>query len=73
MKGTPVKRNNLTHQGTNERPHSPWRFAARLAVVVCAWLCVSAAALGQNVQFTQGSVGSGRDNSLRIPIASYPG
>ncbi|HEX7316013.1 MAG TPA: hypothetical protein VF297_19025, partial [Pyrinomonadaceae bacterium] len=47
--------------------------AARLAVVVCAWLCVSAAALGQNVQFTQGSVGSGRDNSLRIPIASYPG
>jgi RHS repeat-associated protein len=30
-------------------------------------------AFAQNVQFTQGSIGSGLDNTMRIPIQVYPG
>jgi RHS repeat-associated protein len=42
-----------------------------LAVCVCVAAALSASA--QNVQFTQGSVGAGLDNSIQIPIAAYPG
>ncbi|HLL75101.1 MAG TPA: BPSL0067 family protein [Pyrinomonadaceae bacterium] len=47
---------------------------ARLALVLlscCALWPLTAAA--QNIQFTQGAVGSGLDNSIRVPIISYPG
>jgi RHS repeat-associated protein len=30
-------------------------------------------AVAQNIQFTQGSVGSGQDNTIQIPIVAYPG
>ncbi|MFL6253577.1 MAG: RHS repeat domain-containing protein [Pyrinomonadaceae bacterium] len=58
--------------------HSPrsearTRPAARLALLACALLLASFGARGQNVQFTQGAVGSGLDSSLQIPIAAYPG
>lgn len=33
----------------------------------------TATAFAQNVKFTQGSVGSGLDNSIEIPIQTYPG
>lgn len=46
--------------------------AARLAAV--GLLCLAAAtARGQNVQFTQGGVGSGLENSIQIPISAHPG
>ncbi|HEV2861442.1 MAG TPA: RHS repeat-associated core domain-containing protein [Pyrinomonadaceae bacterium] len=47
--------------------------AARLAAVVCALLALSAAPSAQNIQFTQGSVSAGLDNTFRIPVASHPG
>ena len=47
--------------------------AARLAAGFVLCLAASAPARSQNVQFTQGSVGSGLENSIRIPIASHPG
>jgi RHS repeat-associated protein len=49
------------------------RWAARLALFSCAVIAASYTARAQNVQFTQGSVGSGLDNSIQIPIAAYPG
>lgn len=52
---------------------SAWRFAARLTLLVCALLAVAPLASGQNVQFTQGGVGSGLDNSIQIPISTHPG
>ena len=43
---------------------------ARLAFVLGALaICASA----QNIQFTQGSVGSGLENTIQIPLRSYPG
>jgi RHS repeat-associated protein len=58
--------------------HSPRLFlivreAARLTLFACAVLLASYPARGQNVQFTQGAVGSGLDNSIQIPVAAYPG
>ncbi len=34
---------------------------------------VASSASAQNVQFTQGSIGSGLDNAIQIPVAAYPG
>jgi YD repeat-containing protein len=47
--------------------------AARLAAVGLLCLAAAAPARGQNVQFTQGGVGSGLENTISIPIASNPG
>ncbi|HEY0169933.1 MAG TPA: RHS repeat-associated core domain-containing protein [Pyrinomonadaceae bacterium] len=47
--------------------------AARLAAVGLLCLAAAAPARGQNVQFTQGGVGSGLENTINIPIASPPG
>jgi hypothetical protein len=51
----------------------PKRTAARLslAVVVSIVFCFLTSA--QNIQFTKGAIGSGLDNTLSIPIRSYPG
>ena len=49
------------------------RPAGRLALVFCACLLAASGASAQNVQFTQGAVGSGLNNSIQIPIAAYPG
>jgi RHS repeat-associated protein len=46
---------------------------ARLALLACAVLLAFYPARAQNVQFTQGAVGSGLDNSIQIPIVAYPG
>jgi RHS repeat-associated protein len=75
MTRTAQEQNSLTHQRATHvrRPLSPWRYAARLAVLVCACLAASSPALGQNVQFTQGNVGSGLENTMQISIAAYPG
>ncbi|HEX8687661.1 MAG TPA: hypothetical protein VF654_14235, partial [Pyrinomonadaceae bacterium] len=47
--------------------------AARLLAAVCVCLSLSYSAHGQDVQFTQGSVSSGLDNTVQISLASYPG
>lgn len=47
--------------------------AARLTAVSLLCLAASAPSRGQNVQFTQGSVSSGLDNSISIPIVAHPG
>lgn len=75
MTRTSTQQLTFTPQGANRlvRSFSPGQLAARVAVIVCAWLVFSSTALAQNVQFTQGGVGSGLDNTLSIPIASYPG
>jgi RHS repeat-associated protein len=44
-----------------------------LAAVGLLCLAAAAPARGQNVQFTQGGVGSGLEKTLSIPIASHPG
>lgn len=47
--------------------------AQRLLLIgglLCAFAIVSRA---QNIQFTQGSVGSGLDVTIQVPIAAYPG
>jgi RHS repeat-associated protein len=54
-------------------PLRPKLLAARLAAVGLLCLAAAAAARGQNVQFTQGGVGSGLENNISIPIASHPG
>jgi RHS repeat-associated protein len=36
-------------------------------------LCCVVETKAQNIQFTQGSVGSGLDNTIEIPITGYPG
>jgi RHS repeat-associated protein len=41
------------------------------AIACLAGMCASVRA--QNVQFTQGSVGSGLDNTIQVSLASYPG
>ncbi len=47
--------------------------AARLAAVGLLCLAAAATARGQNVQFTQGAVGSGLENNISIPISAHPG
>ncbi len=46
-------------------------FRALAVLIVIAWLAMSANA--QNIQFTQGSVGSGLDNNVQLTIWTYPG
>lgn len=46
-------------------------FFALALLLCCAF--ASSAALAQNVQYTQGDVGSGLENSLQIPLRAYPG
>jgi RHS repeat-associated protein len=41
-----------------------------LLIIGCA---VAPTVSAQNIQFTQGNVGSGLENSLQIPLLSYPG
>lgn len=43
---------------------------ALLVLLVCS---ASQPASAQNIQVTQGSVGSGLDNTIQIPIVAYPG
>lgn len=54
-------------------PLRPKLLAARLAFVGLLCLAAAAPARGQNVQFTQGGVGSGLNNSIQIPISAHPG
>jgi hypothetical protein len=63
---------------TERERHSPraalqMRRVAWPALLACAFLTASYTARAQNVQFTQGAVGSGLDNSIQIPIAAHPG
>jgi RHS repeat-associated protein len=44
-----------------------------LICLICLILFASHDARGQNVQFTQGEVGSGLENTLQISLGSYPG
>lgn len=46
---------------------------SRAALILCALSVATVTTLAQNVQFTQGSVGSGLDNSISIPLGGYPG
>ena len=53
-----------------------WRLskrAVRLLILTAMAASFSLTAMAQNVQFTQGSVGSGLDNSITVPLRSYPG
>ncbi|HEX7316773.1 MAG TPA: RHS repeat-associated core domain-containing protein [Pyrinomonadaceae bacterium] len=61
----------LRAPGAATRPRP--RPAVRLLLLACALFLASLAARGQNVQFTQGAVGSGLDHAIQIPIAAYPG
>jgi RHS repeat-associated protein len=49
------------------------RLMERLILLACVCLVAWSSVSAQNVQITQGSVGSGLDNSIQIPITSYPG
>ena len=49
------------------------RLAARLFAVLSLCFAASAYVSAQNIQFTQGSVGAGLDNTIQIPVAAYPG
>ncbi|HEX5702345.1 MAG TPA: RHS repeat-associated core domain-containing protein [Pyrinomonadaceae bacterium] len=42
-------------------------------VFTCALVCTIGETAGQNIQFTQGNVGSGLDSTIQIPIIGYPG
>jgi RHS repeat-associated protein len=46
-------------------------FACVSAIIVV--LVATFPASGQHIQYTQGSVGSGLDNTIEIPLRSYPG
>jgi hypothetical protein len=39
----------------------------------CALICTGSTANAQNIQFTQGSVGSGLDNTVQVSLWTYPG
>ena len=43
------------------------------AAVLVMTTIIGGVASAQNIQFTQGSVGSGLENSLTVPIRTYPG
>ena len=53
--------------------HRARQIAARAALLACCSLLLSLMASAQNVQITQGAVGSGLDNSIQIPVTAYPG
>src|SRR5260221_4338211 len=63
--------NHLLTSRIINAPSKAWRFAAALMAVVL--LCLCAQVKAQNIQFTQGSVGSGLDNNVQISIWTYPG
>jgi RHS repeat-associated protein len=46
---------------------------AKVAIVVLLAFWLTPTTHAQNIQFTQGSVGSGLDNAIQIPIMGYPG
>jgi len=53
---------------------SPLSRRAGLCVLLLCVLCAAAStARAQNIQFTQGEVGSGLDNTLQIPLRTYQG
>lgn len=49
------------------------RLVVRVLVFLCALTSASSWALAQNIQYSQGSVGSSLNNTLQIPLKSYPG
>jgi RHS repeat-associated protein len=49
------------------------RVLAYLSVVVVSLTIPSALTKAQNIQFTQGSIGSGLENSVQVTIWTYPG
>lgn len=49
------------------------RFVVRVLVFLCALTSASSVALAQNIQYSQGSVGSSLNNTLQIPLKSYTG
>ncbi len=44
-----------------------------LMLITLASCAMSSSAFAQNIQFTQGSVGSGLDNTIQVPLGGYPG
>jgi YD repeat-containing protein len=59
--------------GGRRQQMSPVYFLLRIAFAVCFFCFAFSGARAQNIQFTQGSVGSSLDNTLQIPLRSYPG
>lgn len=49
------------------------RFLVRVLVFLCALTSASSGALAQNIQYSQGSVGSSLNNTLQIPLQTYAG
>jgi RHS repeat-associated protein len=47
--------------------------AQRLLLIGCMLCAFAIVSRAQNIQFTQGSVGSGLDVTMQVPIAGYPG
>lgn len=45
----------------------------RIGIALLFCVLFAANAFAQNVQFTQGTVGSGLDNTIQIPLEAYPG
>lgn len=45
----------------------------KLGILLLFYSLFASTTLAQNVQFTQGSVGAGLDNTLQIPLKVYPG
>jgi RHS repeat-associated protein len=48
-------------------------FVTRIFVLLCGLCFTFSTAPAQNIQFTQGSVGSALDNTFHIPLRAYPG
>ncbi len=66
----------MTHSSKSIRNYfaNPFKSTiGRLAVMVLACFLASSSVSAQNIQFTQGSISSGLDNTIQIPIVSYPG
>ncbi|HEX8845799.1 MAG TPA: hypothetical protein VF791_14195, partial [Pyrinomonadaceae bacterium] len=45
----------------------------RILLLLCSLCLTSSATFAQNIQYNQGSIGSGLDNTLQIPLRAYPG
>ena len=48
-------------------------FCLRTVVLTIVLSVMAVSASGQNVVYTQGSIGSGLENTIQIPLQSYPG
>src|SRR6266852_4356325 len=58
----------------NQRhPTSLLRALATCLATACALIGTASVANAQNIQFTQGSVGSGLDNTVHVTLWTYPG